>query len=396
MYGSEPVVRKREECVKRIKSVLHLIHSGGFYGAESVILNLSLGLKEFGILPIIGCFWDKGTGQPLLGKIAEEKGIKVRYIHFNRKIELLGPLKQIHRIIHEENISIVHSHGYKPSFYCLLINRFCHIPYVITCHLWTNETFRLKVYSLIDRISMLFARKVIAVSHPIADDICSWKSLRKKVEVINNGIDIEKSANCSTGFDPKRLRQELGLKENTRLVGTLGRLTFQKAHHFLIEAAKIVLEKRKDIEFLIAGEGPRLKFLERMTDSYGISDQFHFVGFRRDAINILRLLDVFVLCSIDEGLPIVLLEAMSVGTPIVTTNVGEIPCVIRGDWSGLLIKSRSVDSLSKSIGRLLDNRRIGSILAKNAKETVQHEFSIANMTNKYLNQYRSIEPFYVH
>ena len=185
--------------MKKGKSVLHLIHSGGFYGAEAVILNLSLGLKESGILPIIGCFWDKGTSQPALGIIAEEKGIKVRYIHFNKKIGLVSPLKQIHRIIREENISIVHSHGYKPSFYCLLINLFCHIPYVITCHLWTNETFRLRVYSLIDRISMLFARKVIAVSHPIADDICSWKRLRKKVEVINNGIDIEKYANCSTG-----------------------------------------------------------------------------------------------------------------------------------------------------------------------------------------------------
>jgi len=381
--------------VKRIKSVLHLIHSGGFYGAEAVVLNLSLGLKELGLEPVICCFWDKGIQKPDLGRIAEEKGIKVRYIYFIRKFGLVSPLKQIHRIIREENISIVHSHGYKPSFYCLLINLFCHIPYVITCHLWTNETFRLRVYSLIDRISMLFARKVIAVSHPIADDICSWKILRKKVVVINNGIDIEKYANCCKNIYPKTLRQELGLKENTRIVGTLGRLTLQKAHHFLIEAAKIVLETHKDVEFLIAGEGPRLKFLKKKTKDYGIFDQFHFVGFRRDAINILRLLDVFVLCSIDEGLPIVLLEAMSVGTPIVTTDVGEIPFVIREDWSGLLIESSSVGSLTKGIGMLLDNHRLGSILAKNAKETVQREFSIANMTNKYLNLYESIEPFSV-
>ena len=380
--------------MKKGKSVLHLIHSGGFYGAEAVILNLSLGLRESGILPIIGCFWDKGTKEPDLGKIAEEKGIKVRYIHFNKKIGLIGPLKQIHRIIREENISIVHSHGYKPSFYCLLINFFCHIPYVITCHLWTNETFRLRVYSLVDRISMLFARKVIAVSHPIADDICSWKRLRKKVEVINNGIDIEKYANCSTGFDPKKLRQELGLKENTRLVGTLGRLTFQKSHHFLIEAAKIVLERRKDVEFLIAGEGPRLQFLEKMTDSYGISDQFHFVGFRKDAINILRLLDVFVLCSIDEGLPIVLLEAMSVGVPIISTGVGEIPGIIQNKIDGILVEKQNERSLANGIMALLENGGLARACAENARKKVELNYTIGVMTQNYLRLYNLIAEKY--
>lgn len=373
--------------MKKGKSVLHLIHSGGFYGAEAVILNLSLGLKEFGILPIIGCFWDKGTRQPVLGIIAEEKGIKVRYIHFNKKIGLIGPLKQIHRIIREENISIVHSHGYKPSFYCLLINLFCHIPYVITCHLWTNETFRLRVYSLIDRISMLFARKVIAVSHPIADDICSWKMFKEKVEVINNGIDIDKYASYSKIFDPKKLRQELGLKENTRLVGTLGRLTFQKAHHFLIEAAKIVLEKRKDVEFLIAGEGPRLQFLEKMTDSYGISDQFHFVGFRRDVINILRLLDVFVLCSIDEGLPIVLLEAMSVGVPVVTSDVGEMPNMLRNGYHAIIIKKGDIAALTTNIEKLLTDKVLSKKLGQCGGKLVRARYSNSIMTDKYIQIY---------
>lgn len=375
--------------MKRIKSVLHLIHSGGFYGAEAVILNLSLGLKESGILPKIGCFWDKGTKEPDLGKIAEEKGIKVRYIHFNKKIGLVSPLKQIHRIIREENISIVHSHGYKPSFYCLLLNFFYHIPYVITCHLWTNDTFRLRAYSFFDRISMLFARNVIAVSHPIADDICSWKRLRKKVRVINNGIDIEKYADYQSAFDPRKLRKDLGLKENSKVVGTLGRLTEQKGHKYLIEAASAVLEQRRDVEFLVAGSGPLLEALKNLAESYGILDAFHFVGFRSDAINILKLLDVFVLCSIDEGLPIVLLEAMSVCTPIVTTDVGEIPLVIQNGFSGLLTKTQSSHMLARAIMMLLGDSSLSGRLQRHAKKTVETKFSISKMVFDYITVYRN-------
>ena len=376
--------------MKSKKSVLHLIHSGGFYGAEAVILNLSLGLKESGITPVIGCFWDKGMVQPALGKIAEAKSIKVRYIEFNRKTGLVSPLKKIHRIVREENIAIVHSHGYKPSFYCLLLSLFCHVPYVITCHLWTNETFKLRVYSFFDRISMLFARKVIAVSHPIAKDIGSWKKLRKKVIVINNGIDIDKYSNCSSSFDPKKLREELGLQENTKLVGTLGRLTLQKAHHCLIEAAKDILEKDKNVEFIIAGEGPRLQFLQKMTEDYGISNQFHFLGFRKDAINILRLLDVFVLSSIDEGLPIVLLEAMSLGKPILTTDVGEIPLVIGNYSNGIIIKKGDVEQLAIGITRLLGDDNLCKKLANYAKETVKNRFSIDRMTKQYVEVFLSI------
>ena len=337
------------------KGVIHLIHSGGFYGAEAVILNLCIGLKESGYKSIIGCFMNEGENKPALGIFAESKGIHVEYIVFKNKFDF-RVLKQIHKIIKRNKMALLHSHGYKPSLFCMLLLFFYGIPYVITAHLWPNETKRMRFYVIMERIAMLFAKKIIAVSHPIANDICSWKFFFRKansVKVINNGIDINKYSNYRIGFDENKLRNGLGLKRNTLLVGTLGRLTFQKAHHILIEAAGLLLKERADVEFIIAGDGHRLEYLKYLTQKNGISDKFHFLGFRSDAINIINILNVFVLCSIDEGLPIVLLEAMSLGKPIVTTDVGEVPMVIEHNFNGIIIKQNDSKQLYLNIKKLL-------------------------------------------
>jgi len=373
--------------------VIHLIHSGGFYGAEAVILNLCIGLNESGFKSIIGCFMNTGEEKPALGLLAESKGINVEYILFKNKFDITV-VKQIYRIIKNNKIAIIHSHGYKPSFFCLLLYFFYQIPYVITAHLWAKETHRMRFYVLIDRISMLFAKQIIAVSHPIANDICSWKFFFRKinaVKVINNGIDINKYAEYRIGLCERNLREELGLKSKTKLVGTLGRLTFQKAHHIFIEAAKIILEERSDVEFLIGGDGHRLEYLKSLTNKFEISDKFHFLGFRSDAINILNILNVFVLCSVDEGLPIVLLEAMSLGKPVVSTAVGEIPMVIENNFNGIIIKKNDTAQLSKSIIKLLEDDILCNNLSKKAKKTVSTRFSIDCMTEKYLESYRQIQ-----
>ena len=237
---------------------------------------------------------------------------------------------------------------------------------------------------------MLSSKKIIAVSHPIAKDISSWRMLREKIRIINNGITIEKYSDYANEFDPKKLRRDLGLQGNTKIVGTLGRLTFQKAHQHMIEAARIILKTSADIEFIVGGEGHRLDFLEGLTQKYGISDKFHFIGFRSDAINILKLLDIFVLCSVDEGLPIVLLEAMSVGKPIITTDVGEIPLVIQNNKNGMLVEAGNVNLFAEKILNLLFDPPLCEDLAVNAKKTVADKFSIEKMTEEYLKVYESI------
>ncbi len=370
-------------------TILHLIHTGGFYGAEAVILNLCIGMKETEYRPVIGCFVNRGSRKPQLGLIAESKGIHVRYVPFKNKVDV-SVVKKLHKIIDEENICLVNSHGYKPSFYCLIMRIFYRIPFVVTSHLWTKETLRAHLYVFVDKISMLFAEKIIAVSHPIARKISSWKPHVKKISVINNGIDINKYSEYASNFNAITLRKELGLKIHSRVVGTLGRLAYQKAHEDLIHVAENILREKNDVEFLIAGEGHRLSYLKDLTEKFGISDNFHFIGFRSDPMNILKLLDVFVLCSVDEGLPIVLLEAMSIGVPVLVTDVGEIPMIIQNGVNGILVKKKDTHAMAQGIKCLLEDNPFSKELAKNAKNTVESHFTISEMTNKYIICYRNI------
>ncbi len=369
--------------------VLHLIDSGGFYGAEAVILNLCLGLKETDIKPVIGCFTITDNEKPELGVMAEEKGITVRYIPMRHKYDLRA-VKYIYRIMDEEGIRILHSHGYKPSFFILLLYALYKTPYIITSHLWTKDTLRYYLYILLERFAMHYAQQVIAVSHPIAEEISGWRLNRRNVLVINNGIDIERYAENKGNVDSTKLRIDLGLRKDSRLIGTMGRLVDQKAQHLFLEAAREILNSRSDIEFLIVGEGPKRKFLQEYSDRLGLRENVHFLGFRSDAIQILKLLDIFVLSSIDEGLPIVILEAMSVGTPIVTSDVGEIPRVLENGLNGILFPREDVRSMTESILTLLDDPVFARKLGNSSRQLVKDRFSLSSMIKQYYIVYSNI------
>jgi glycosyltransferase involved in cell wall biosynthesis len=370
--------------------VLHLIDSGGFYGAEAVILNLCIGMKDMDIQPTIACFFPLGKEKPELGVIAEKKGINVRYVPMQHKFDLKA-VRHIHTIMEEEDIMILHSHGYKPSIYSFLLHIIYRIPYIVTCHLWSRETLRFRFYILLERIAMRFAQYVVAVSHPIADEIRQWKMNRQNVLVINNGIDIDRYADKKDNIDPLSLRNDLGLKQDSRLVGTIGRLVSQKAQHLFIEAARRIYDVQKDVEFLLIGDGPLRDYLQELVKQKGLEDRFHFLGFRTDVIQILGLFDIFVLCSVDEGLPIVILEAMSLSIPIVTSDVGELPSVITNGSNGILFQKGDVSAMTRNILDLLDNPNHSEMLGKNAKTLVRQRFSLLEMTQRYYDIYKSIK-----
>jgi glycosyltransferase involved in cell wall biosynthesis len=363
---------------------MHLIHSGGFYGAEAVILNLCLGMLRQGHRPLIGCFLDEGMSENELGRRAGGSGIDVRYIPFRSALglECVGDLK---RIADEEGVTVFHSHGYKPSFLCMVTRLVYGLSYVITCHLWTRETAALRVYNAAERIAMLFATRIVGVSSRIVEDITRVPGLARKTTLIRNGIDFPLHASQPKGAG---IREELGISRDTLLVGTFGRLVNQKAQHVLIDAFGRLVGKGMTAHLLIGGEGGLRPKLERQAEMLGCGDTIHFLGFRNDVAAILGSLDLFVLSSIDEGLPIILLEAMWAGVPIVSTAVGEIPYVIEDGVSGMLVVPGDAGALAQCIERLLHDRRLGEGLGGEASRRARSGFSLQTMVDSYLDVYR--------
>ena len=368
--------------------VLHLIDSGGLYGAENVVLNLSAGLRKLGTDSVVGCFSYRKSVLPEIGAAAESMGLEGAYFTLRNKIDVTC-VRSIASYCRKNEVTVLHSHGYKPSLVCLILKKLYTIPYIITCHLWFLDTFRFTLYTSLEKISMRSAGHVIGVSGEIAKDLEKAGVPKQKLTVIENGIDVDRYAEFElSAEDEKRLRLEMGLHKDSLVIGSLGRLTEQKDYGTLIRAAAEALKENPALEFVVAGDGELKSALLRECSRLGIHDRFHFPGFRQDKEKLLKLMSVFVLSSLDEGLPMAMLEAMAAGLPVVTTPVGGIPKVIKSGENGLFIEAGNVEDLKRKLLDLAENGVKREKLGSKGLQTVKEIYSRDVMARKYFSIYR--------
>jgi glycosyltransferase involved in cell wall biosynthesis len=189
---------------------------------------------------------------------------------------------------------------------------------------------------------------------------------------------------------PKEIKEELNLEENQPVIGTAGRMVPIKGYDLLLEAARKILDKNPRVGLLIAGDGPLLNELKQKTEKLGIDGNVQFLGFRNDITNILFCLDIFVMSSHNEGIPMVLLEAMTLQKPVVSTAVGGIKEVITDNISGRLVEPGNTDALAKGCLELLQNPQTRMKLAEGARKRIKEEFSSERLTERMVRLYQSL------
>ena len=363
--------------------VLHLIDSSGFYGAERVIVTLCDKLKETAFSPILGCIMAQHAELPEVGTIARDLGIEVVPMVQTNKLDW----RCIKEMIHFHDISIIHCHGYKPSLLSYIAETFSGIRIIVTCHLWNNAILRFKVYAFLESLIMRRSHKVVAVSGAIKDSIIKMGVSPSKVKVIFNGIDMEKW-HRDENLDILQYKKQLGLKEDTVVLGLFGRLYKQKGHEYLFHALSRI--KTKKIEVICVGDGPLKHELKQLVNRLDIKDTVHFLGFRHDVKSLLQITDLFMMPSLDEGLPMALLEAMAMEKAVVITPVGAIPYVIDDGHDGVFVLPKSANALADAITNLLDDPTKIKVIGRNAKKKVIQKFSSEVMTAGYLKIYREM------
>jgi glycosyltransferase involved in cell wall biosynthesis len=375
--------------VKNLKEidprVLHLISSSGFLGAENVVLELAKETTKAGFWVTIGILENRNNIHMELAERAKGEGLKVQIFPCRGRFDR-GTISSIRSFINEEKPNLFHSHGYKSNFYSLFANR-GKLPWIVTNHLWKRTTYALKVYAYIDSLLMRKADKVIAVSEEIADEMTKKGIPSTKILVIDNGIDLQKFENKTRNND---LRKSFGLNGNHKIIGTIASLTEEKGHRYLIEAAKHVIDKCPECRFLIVGDGGQRHFLEKTVAGLGLTEKVIFTGSRKDVPDILSMLDLFVLPSLKEGLPMALLEAMASKVPVIATSVGAIPKVIVNNKTGILVDPGNANVLSTAILALLHNGQTAYRLASTGFQKVKTEYSAQMMSSRYVNLYRNI------
>ncbi|HEY7534149.1 MAG TPA: glycosyltransferase family 4 protein [Nitrospiraceae bacterium] len=209
-----------------------------------------------------------------------------------------------------------------------------------------------------------------------------------RVEAFPIGIDLGRH---TPGGPEHDLRVELGLPSNHRLIGIVSYLRSYKGHRYLIEAAAQLVPRIKDVTFLIVGEGPDEDAIKRQIADARLENHVRMLGFRPDLLNVLRSLDIFVIPSVEgDTIPQVLIEAMAVGLPVISTSAGSIPDVIMDRQTGMIVAPRDSATLARRIEELLGDAALRHTLGSNAHRLVAEHYSIDRMLDRVEQIYRKV------
>ncbi len=375
--------------------VLQLISSSGFYGADNVLIELVKELLYTDFVPIIGVFKNVHNPHLEVAEVADRHGLSVVIFPCNGKLDPKTILL-IRKYFQKQRIDIIHTHGYKSNLYALASSAGKSIPKICTCHNWLGDDPKMRFYAWLDKLMLKRFDAVVAVSGSVRREILNQCPMSEKVATIFNGINIQEFNRQKKLHD---IRKELRIDKHCKIIGTVGRLSEEKGHSHLLHAAQDVFKEHPDVVFLFVGDGPLRQKLEEkafqlastaLPKGQNGQGPFVFTGVRSDLPAIYSIMDIFVLPSLTEGLPMVLLEAMASHKPVVATKVGAIPSVIEHGLSGLLVQPGDVGALAHAINDFLSDASKAKRLANSAFETVKKRFSSKIMAEKYVELYQDV------
>jgi len=366
--------------------ILHLISSGGLFGAERVAIELCKSLKKtYHCEPILGVIRNVYNPHEEISEEAKSNDILYTVFSCRRQLDL-KLVFSIREFIKKNRVDIIHCHGYKSNFYGLLASK-GQIPSVTTNHNWLTSHWKLKTYCFLDSLWIRFFDRIVAVSNDVKKNMLRYEIPEQKIRVIDNGIALERFAKL---VETNKMKSQLGFDENIRIIGTIGSLGIEKGHIYLLEAAKEILDIVNDLRFLIIGDGRLRKPLEDKSEKLGIKKQVIFMGQRKDIPELLMAMDIFVLPSIKEGLPMALLEAMAAKRPVIATRVGGIPKVIENRDTGILVEPKDIKGLRDAIIDLINDPKRMALLAREGFNRVRMNFSSDEMCKNYLKLYKGL------
>ncbi len=364
--------------------VLLLITTSDVGGTESFLANLAAGLDRRRFDPVV-C----SLCRP--GRIAEQiaaAGTPVETLGMSpraRPWELIGGVLQLARLIGQHEIDLVQALLYRANMMAALAARMAWRRVVIVGGQRSLTPMTGHRAALGVRWTRRLVEATVAVSHAVKEEIVRTENLDpERVTVIGNAVDGERFI----PGDRLAARQPLGLDPNALIVGGVGRLTEAKGFEHLLEAAARAGEI--SLQVVLLGDGPRLEAMAKRAEDLSITDRVHFLGRRDELENVYPAMDIFVLSSLREGSPNVLLEAMACGLPVVATSVGGVPELIDDDVEGLLIPPGDSDALAGAFRRLAADPSLRHRLGQAARKRVERELTLERMVVKHQELYERL------
>ncbi len=235
-----------------------------------------------------------------------------------------------------------------------------------------------KVFILIERFLGRFTDTIIAVSENTGKELLDYKiASNNKIKVIPLGLDLDRFADCEKHRG--ELRAELGIPQEKIVLGIVARLVPVKGICYFLQAVNLLRETQPDLFVLIVGDGELRNALEERTDELGIRDIVRFLGYRKDLARIYADLDIVVLSSLNEGLPVSIIEAMSSGKVVVSTSVGGVSNLIAEGATGFLSPPKDPEALAKSLECAIMQKESWNVIGSKARLSAISRFHISRL-----------------
>ena len=359
---------------KKIR-LMQITHDLAIGGLQQVVVNLCRVIDRELFDVSVLCLRDLGCFAPEV----EAMGIPVRFIEQREGTDYLSFLK-VARVLRENRIEVIHTHNTQPFVDGTIGALMAGVKTIV--HTDHARDFPDKLRYMVAEWAMSqFAYKVVGVSDHTSRNLMRYEKISpKKIQTIMNGIDGNR---FNITIDRDRKRKELGIRETGPVIGLGVRLAEQKGITYLLQAMPVVAASFPDVSLVIAGVGELEEALKKEASDLGVEANVFFVGPRLDMPELLKLFDLYVLPSLWEGLPMVLLEAMAAGCPIVATDVGGNSMAVTSGHNGSLIEARDPAALAAEICRLLSDAHLRDQYAQAGRAVFDSRFSAEIMTRQY-------------
>ena len=371
--------------MNKANSILHIQKVAGIAGSENHLLTLLPQLREYGYEPTMLVLADsEDRPEPFIEKM-RDRGIPTHLISLGTDIDPLL-LVQLVSYLKKHSFDLIHTHLFHADLYGTIAARLAGLRKIISTKHGFNPWRSQRLYALLDRLAATSQQQLIVISQAIGQWLAEVEKLpANKMQVVHYAIDIDKF--CSP---PQATRELLNLPKP--IVGTVTRLLHQKGVHVLLDAFAKCLEKSPQASLVIVGDGPARFQLEEQVRSLGIAANTHFLGYvaHPKLGAIARAFDIFAFPTFGEGFGLVLLEAMTLGKPVVASKVMAIPEIVLEGETGLLVPPNDSDALSQALLKLMSDPNLCQQFGIAGRQRVEREFTVERMVQKTIWVYQEV------
>ena len=365
----------------KIRYLIPTLKTGG---TENHVIRLAAGLKHRGHDTGIICVFQKGP----LGEEAEREGVPLVLLEAGERWGGRASVRIWNRL-RSNPVQVLHTYLFGAHLFAGLPARLLGVPAVLSSRRGRAVThWQRKREQWLENLGNLFVDRVTCCSRENKEWVLANEKISaEKVVTIYNGID---GAEFGAVRAPVSVRRGLGIPDEALLVGTVANFAPEKGYPYFLESMRTLLRRDSRIWFLLVGSGPLEEEIRGEAGKIPGRERIVFAGTRPDIPDLMNAMDIFVLASVTEGFPNVLLEAMALARPVVATRVGGIPELVHSGEDGILVPPRDAEALAEGVLILAKDRERAAALGERARRKIKKDFTLDRMIDEYEALYLSL------